>query len=479
MREILSHYDANQLNHLVGTKWGIRFKGKGDYVQFYLEKLSMDSYIKGVLRKLSDDELELLKLMVIREDPVSEDILKKINKWSFVGAMSTLMSYFLVYSYDDQYYVPEELIEPLKRVLNIEEKSPATVSEIGRYMVKGNLAYDMLAILWLGATSGIELTQRGEIQKYSAEKLMQIMNSSDEFVEAKMRTCIRYLLDAGALRKKDGRMITNMEVTERILKGSDIEVLQRFASECESIAVLVQGSYVFRQVKGVHELLQILCGLERGVWYDLDSTIDELRRGAIRNGKTERWMSGDMNDYMLFLGWLGFITLAESTDGKKAFRVDDREGGIECRFIIINPDFEITTFVDSADLFDAFRVMCCGVVEHIDVATRVRLGKEQVILASTYLDNPVSYLKRLSMKPVPDNVEIYVREWLCSKKTATIRRATIISVEKRSYLDEIVIKYPENVERISPRKAIIDDCILEKLREEGYALSLAEESTKP
>ncbi len=487
LREILLCYDANQLNHLVGTKWGIRFKGKGDYVQFYIEKLSMDSYIRGVLRKLSDDEIDLLRFMVIKGEPVSEEVLKKIHEnYAFVGAITTLMSYFLVYSCGDQYYVPEELIDPLKNVLDIEEKKFAVVSDVCKYVVKGDLAYDLLAILWFGATNGIELTQRDEPQKYSTEKILQIMNSSDEYKEAKLRTCLRYLLNRGVLCRRGSRLVTDIKAAEKLLKGSERDVMKRLVSDCDAIAIFSNGSYTLRQIKDAADFLKAILKLERNRWYEVGSTIEGMRTEAIRAGDTGRWVSADdINSYILFLSWLGFISLAESREGKKALRVEfedeehnsrnnDENNGNNTtskKFIVINPNFEVTMFLDKADLSEALKVMCCGNVEHVDVATRAQLNRDSIIIASSYINNVVAYLKKLSMKPIPHNVEVYIREWIDSKKTAVLKRATLMFVEKKSYLDELMIKYPEELTRLSPKVAIIDEKMIEKLKKEGFLLN--------
>ncbi len=475
LREILSNYNANQLNHLVGTKWGIRFKGKGDYIQFFIEKLSMDSYIRGVLRRLSADEIELLRFMVIKGEAVREDVLKKMHdsRWSFEGAMTALMSYFLVYSCDNKYFVPEELIDPLKKALNIEEKNFRIIPEISRYLVRGNLAYDILSILWFGATNGIELTQRDEPLKYSAEKIMQMMNSSDEFKEAKFRTCIRFLLNSGALCRSGNRLVIDLDSTEKLLAGSDIEVMNRVVSECDAIAVLSNGSYTFKQIKGADEFLQVLLlKLEKNRWYEVEPTVESIRRDSIKEGRTARWISSsEMEAYILFLSWLGILAFGESVDGRKAFRVEERKSKIEKKFIVINPNFEITLFLDKADIFEAFNVMCCGNVERIDIITMVQLDRE--ILASAHIDNPIAYLKKISMKPVPNNVEIYMKEWLTSKKIAVVKKATVIFFDKKSYLDEITIKYPDLIERLSPKVAIIDEKLIEKLKKEGYLIKEA------
>jgi len=472
LREILSNYNANQLNHLVGTRWGIRFKGKGDYIQFFIEKLSMDSYIKGVLRRLSADEIELLRFMVIKGEAVSEDILKKMHdsRWSFEGAVTALMSYFLVYSCGDRYFVPEELIGPLKKALNIEEKNFRVIPEVSRCLVKGNLAYDILSILWFGATRGIELTQRGEPLKYSAEKIMQMMNSSDEFKEAKFRTCVRFLLNSGALCRSGDKLVTDLDSAEKLLAGSDVDVMTRVVSECDAIAIPGNGSYTFKQIKGADEFLQVLqLKLEKNRWYEVEPTVESIRRDAIKEGKTDRWVSSsEMETYILFLSWLGMLTFGESADGRKAFRLEERKFRIEKKFIVINPNFEITLFLDRADLFEALNVMCCGNVERIDIITMVQLDRE--ILGSAHIDNPLAWLKKVSMKPVPNNVEIYIREWLASKKTAVIKKATMIFFDKKSYLDEIAIKYPELIERLSPKVAIIDEKLIEKLKKEGYLI---------
>ncbi|MDY6985382.1 MAG: hypothetical protein SVE93_03125 [Candidatus Thermoplasmatota archaeon] len=487
LREILSCYNANQLNHLVGTKWGIRFKGKGDYVQFYIEKLSMDSYIRGVLRKLSDDEIDLLRVMVIKGEPVSEEVLKKVHEsYAFVGAITTLMSYFLVYSCGDQYYVPEELIDPLKSALDIEEKKFAVISDVSKYVVKGDLAYDLLAILWFGATNGIELTQRDEPQKYSTEKILQTMNSSDEYKEAKLRTFLRCLFNKGVLCRRGNRLATDIKAAEKLLKGSERDVMSRLVSECDTIATLSHGSYTFRQIKDAADFLNAILKLERNRWYEVGSTIEGIKTEAIKAGDTGRWVSADdIDSYILFLSWLGFISLAESREGKKALRVEFEDGEhnnrnadengdnnkIGKKFIIINPNFEVTIFLDKADLSEALKVMCCGNVEHVDVATRVQLNRDSIILASSYIDNAVAYLKKLSMKPIPHNIEVYIKEWLSSKKTAVLKRATLMFVNKKSYLDELTIKYPEELTRLSPKVAIIDEKMVEKLKKEGYLLN--------
>ena len=479
LREILSRYDANQLNHLIGTKWGIRFKGKDDYVQFYLEKLSMDCYIKGVLKKLSKDEVELLKLLAIRGAPTDESSLKKMQdggKWSFVGAVTNLMSYFLVYSSKEQYYVPEEMIEPLKKAMCMKEMDVRSIcdKDIRGLTVKGNAVYDILAILWAGATGGIELTQKDEMQKYALEKVLSLMNSTDSAKEEKMRTYLRFLIEKGILYRKKDRLMTNADLAKKLLEGDKSAVMRRLVSECSDIAVLKYGMYSFRSIKGIDEFLEEVFKLDANSWYDLETTADRLKNDGIKSGNTARWVflpKEDIETFLVILGWFNFLIVAETNDGRRAIRLRDREEMSEEKFLIVNPNFEVTLFLDRAKLSDAFALLSYGEIDSVEVATNERLKKELVISGSAMFGDPIPMLRKHSMKPMPKNVEVYIKEWLDNRKTVEIKNVKLLVFDKVSQLNEIVLKYPGTLKKMGPKTAIIEkDEVIEELKREGYSL---------
>jgi len=85
--------------------------------------------------------------------------------------------------------------------------------------------------------------------------------------------------------------------------------------------------------------------------------------------------------------------------------------------------------------------------------------------------DPIPMLRKHSMKPMPKNVEVYIKEWLDNKKTVEIKNVKLLVFDKVSQLNEIVLKYPGTLKKMGPKTAIIEkDEVIEELKREGYSL---------
>jgi len=483
LRDILSKYSVNQLNHLIGSKWGIRFKGKEDPVQFYLEKLCMECYLKNVFKRLSKNEIELLKLLVIRDEPTSEDCIRGIiyedKSWAFASSISNLMFYFLIYSSNDCYYVPEELVEPIRKTLGITERKMTIYTDEGikSSVIKGDVVLDVLAILWYATQNGIEVTQRGEVQKYSMDKLMSIMNSNDKRREPKLRTYLRFLISLGFLHKKENRMCVNHEEVGSLLSGGREELINRILGSCSEMAKLSQGGfYTFKSLRGVNGFLDEFYKLDKNLWYDLDDAIEILKGTAIKKGVSDQWVSlkkEDLKDRVEFLSWLNLCNLSLTKNNRVAFRIRNLKSTAEDKFLIVNPNFEVTLFLDMAEPYEAYKVMVFGSLEKVDVATTISLSKEILWKNLETFGNPLTLFKKHSMKEIPQNVEIYLKEWIENYRSVQIKNAKLLIAEKKSMLDELIIKYPEFLSRVGPKVAMIEnEDLIENLKKEGIKIRI-------
>jgi hypothetical protein len=137
----------------------------------------------------------------------------------------------------------------------------------------------------------------------------------------------------------------------------------------------------------------------------------------------------------------------------------------------VNPNFEVTLFLDRAKLSDAFALLSYGEIDSVEVATNERLKKELVISGSAMFGDPIPMLRKHSMKPMPKNVEVYIKEWLDNRKTVEIKNVKLMVFDKVSQLNETALKYPGALKKIGPKTAVIEkDEVIEELKREGYSL---------
>ena len=480
LREILSNYSVSQLNHLVGTRWGIRFRGKDNGVDFYLEKLTMNCHMKNVLRKLSDDEIELLRFLAIRSDPTDEDTIKTLlfeNKnGNFFTSIASLMALFMVYSTNGVYYIPEELVESVKRVLGVVEQAAVTYcdNDIAKSISGGNFVYDLTAILW-SASRGIELTQMGDMQKTSMERIISRISSGDADAEAKVRMYTGYLESTGALIRRNKTLVLSVE---RALALLDEENPGEEFVKMRRVMVKTGDAPVSKSLKGVHEFYEGLIGLKRGVWYDLERTINNLVSEGIKSGIKDKWVSlpiEDLMDMIVLLSWANLCSMAETTNDRKTFRMLSTEGDKDERFLLVSPNFEVTLFMDRAKPREAFEVMLFGDPGRVEVMTNLKLSREEVWRGFELRGDIIKILRAHATRKLPENVTIYLKEWMESYKTVSLKMANVLFFKKREELDEMLLKYPDAFERIGPKTAIAEgEQTIKLLSEEGYVLRKSE-----
>jgi hypothetical protein len=126
-----------------------------------------------------------------------------------------------------------------------------------------------------------------------------------------------------------------------------------------------------------------------------------------------------------------------------------------------------------AEPYEAYKVMVFGSLEKVDVATTIRLSKEILWKNLETFGNPLMLFKKHSMKEIPQNVGIYLKEWIENYRSVQIKNAKLLIAEKKSMLDELIIKYPEFLSRVGPKVAMIEnEDLIENLKKEGIEIRI-------
>ncbi len=494
--------------------WGIDFKNKkfsDNLLDLLAVEMSKEEKIHKIINDLDDLERDFLGLLLLNRGAMIQRELRvfarKYSSGKLTATEKSLRNKGLIYrriiptrteyvSSSVEYRIISKFVPYLTELL---EKYPAeedVTEKIDNVDSQGNsMLVDILQFASYIDKNKIKLSMSFEYPKKHLDKIKSILSDpSDERFEKVDRYSRR-----AEVYYVDNKNYINLGDVLGIFSGPQEFVTLRFIKEYLGRS---RSSWSADETSSEQFLNIIVCRLRQktDTWMTIDGLVKWIKAEIFRAKEGRLWIQIQkmriIEALKLFYDFgiveygykNGELFAIRVTDfGKNVLfeKADPSKTGRQDGFIV-RPDFEIIVFSNEIDLAIQFLLARFTEPTRTDVVCSYKLTEDTVFGAieqGISVQNILTFLKKHSRKPIPDNVKRTIEGWASRALSAKISTVTLLETDsERDMINILSFPFMKNyfVRKISPTAIIIQgdiNALSKELRKKKCSINLPEEET--